>query len=266
MNSTVRYGIAAVAVLAVALLGVNFLTPGGLGGPGPTASPTSEVSPTPDPTVPPTAACVDLNPNETSLAVDRYCVDVGTASPVEVTFDIPNTGWEPYVPASELAALINGYGWGLGFFEIDNVFADVCNTDAGLLDPPVGPTPDDLLAALGEQPAYEITDPEEVTVGGHAGLQVDISASYEGLDCTADDTNWGETRSGYGPYESMNPTPDRPVRLWVGEVDGTRLVMVRPLSPLPSLGEWAAGVRDPNRHAADLLELEAIVESLRFND
>jgi hypothetical protein len=42
--------------------------------------------------------------------------------------------------------------------------------------------------------------------------------------------------------------------------------MVRPLSALPSLGEWAAGVRDPNRHATDLLELEAIVESLRFND
>jgi hypothetical protein len=64
----------------------------------------------------------------------------------------------------------------------------------------------------------------------------------------------------------MVPTPDRPVSVWIGDVDGTRLVITRPLSALPSLDEWASGVRDTNRHAADLLELDSIVESLRFND
>jgi hypothetical protein len=43
-------------------------------------------------------------------------------------------------------------------------------------------------------------------------------------------------------------------------------VIARPLSALPSPAEWDSGVRDLNWHAQDLVELDAIVESLRFND
>jgi hypothetical protein len=194
-----------------------------------------------------------VDPGAEYLPVDRYCVNVGGSSPVEIRFDIPAPGWFPYVPTSDFANLLNGQGWGLSFIEIDNLYADPCQSDDRLLDPPIGPAPDDLLAALGEQPAYEMTDPEEVTVGGYAGLQVDISVSDKDTGCTADGS-WGVAPSGFGTAGSMNPEPGRPVRLWTGDVDGTRLVMVRPLSPLT------------DQRAEDLLELDAIVESLRFND
>jgi hypothetical protein len=266
MNSTVRYGIAAVAVIVVALVGINYLSPGNLGLMGPSAPPTSESSPTPQTTVPPTAQCIALNPDAPSLAVDRYCVDVGDPSPVEITFDIPATGWWPYVPANDQAALINGEAWGLAFVEIDNVYADACHPDAGLLDPPVGPTADDLVAALQEQTRFEVSDEGEATIGGYSGRQIEISAAYDAGDCRELETSWGVTPSGFSTDGSMVPTPDRPVWLWVGDVEGTRLVITHPRSALPSVDEWASGVRDSNRHAADLLELDAIVESLRFND
>lgn len=265
MNSTVRYGIAAVAVLVVALVGINFLSPGNVGSPGSSALPTSEASPTPEPTVPPTAACLDLNPDEPSLAVDRYCVDVGSASLVEITFDIPNTGWSPYVPANDYAALINGEAWGLAFLEIDNVYADPCDPDAGLLEPAIGPTADDLLVALRGQTRFEVSDEAALTIGGYSGRQVEISANYDAGECSEIETSWGVTASGHATDGSLVPTPDRPVWAWVGDVDGTRLVIIHSLSPLPSLDEWAGGTRDANRHAADLLELDAIVDSLRFN-
>jgi hypothetical protein len=265
MNSTVRNGFGAVAVIVIALAGINYLTPGGLGGPGPTASPTSEPSPTPATTVPPAAACVPLNPDVGSLAVGRYCVDVGDRFPVEITFDIPNVGWAPYVPANDHAALINGFAWGLAFMEVDNVYADPCHPEAGLLDPPVGPTVDDLVAALQAQTRFDVSDDREVTIGGYSGRQIEISATDDAADCMGIASTWGITASGHATDGGMVPTPERPVSLWVGDVDGTRLVMDRPLSALPSVDEWAAGTRDPNRHAADLLELDAIVASLRFN-
>jgi hypothetical protein len=265
MNSTVRYGIGALAVIVIALAGINYLAPGGLGGPGATATPTSEPSRTPIPTVNPGVECIPLNP-DASLAVDRYCVDVGDASPVEITFDIPNIGWSPYVPTDDFATLLNGFAWGLTFVEIDNLYADPCHPDAGVLEPRIGPTVDDLVAALREQPRFEVSDQEKVSIGGYTGQQLDVSTTYEEADCRAAESSWGVAPSGFATGGSMVPTPDRPVRFWIGDVDGTRLVITRPLSALPSLDEWASGIRDANRHAQDLLELDSIVESLRFND
>ena len=264
MNSTIRYGIGAVAVIVIALVSINYVAPGGLGGPGPTATPTSEPSPTPQGTVPPTAQCIDLNPDLPSLAVDRYCID--DPFPVEITLDIPNTGWEPYVPTNDLAALLNGNAWALAFMEIGNLHADPCHPDAGMLDPPIGPTVDDLVGALREQSRYAVSADKQVTIGGYTGQEFEVSATYDAADCNEIDASWGVTPSGSATNGSLVPTLDRPVWVWVGDVDGTRLVITHPLSALPSLDEWAAGIRDTDRHATDLQEIDAILESLRFND
>lgn len=263
MNSTVRYGIAAVAVAAIALVGINLLSPGNLGLPGASALPSASASPTPAGTVPPTAKCISLDPEAASLAVDRYCVEA--PFPVEITFDISSTGWVPYVPADDFVALISGESWGLAFIEIGNLYADPCQPDGGLLDPAIGPTVDDLVAGMRALTRYEVSVEEEVTIGGYSGQQVQVSATYDAGECQDAETSWGVTPSGFTTDGSMVPTPDRPIWLWVGDVDGTRLVITHALSPLPSVDEWASGVRDANRHAQDLVELDAIVESLRFN-
>ena len=266
MNSTIRYGIGAVAVIVIALVGINYVAPDGLGGPAQTSQPTVNASPTPTSTLDPNEACVPLDTGAEFLPVGRYCVDVGDASPVKVTFDIPNTGWWPYVPTNDLAALLNDGGdWGLAMFEIENVHADPCHPEAGLLAPPIGSTVDDLVARLRDYAAFEVSNEDEVTIGGYTGQQLELSVTDDPAGC--DDASWGVPPSGHSaPGGQMVPTTDRPVWIWVGDVDGTRLVIARPLSALPSVAEWEDGVRDPNRHVQDLVELDAILESLRFND
>jgi len=267
MNSTVRYGIGAVAVIVIALVSINYVAPDGLGGPAQTSQPTVEASPTPASTLDPNEACVPLDPGAEFLPVGRYCMDVGDASPVKITFDIPNTGWWPWVPngSNDFAALLNGNSWGLSIFEIENVYTDPCHPEAGLLDPPIGSTVDDLVAKFREHAAFEVSNEDEVIIGGYTGQQLELSVTDDAAGC--DDASWGVPPSGRGePGWQMVPTTDRPVRIWVGDVDGTRLVIARPLSALPGPAEWDSGVRDLNWHAQDLVELDAIVESLRFND
>ncbi len=264
MNSTIRYGIGAVAVIVIALAGINYLAPNGLGGPGPTATPTSKPSPTVVPTVNPEAACTPLNPDAESMPIGRYCLDV--PSPLKIGFTVPEIGWTPWIPANDYGAVLNGTAWGIGFLEIDNLYADPCHPEAGLLEPAIGPTADDLVAGLRAQSHYEVTDATGATIGGYSGQQFEISAVDEVADCRDTDSSWGVTPSGFAIDGSLVPTAERPVWLWVGDVDGTRLVIVRPLSALPSVDEWADGVRQPNRHAGDLTEADSIVASLRFNE
>src|SRR4029079_2026799 len=87
--------IAAVAIMVVALVGIN-LTPGSgvVGGPAPSLSPSPSPSPSPTPTPPPTAASSDTSP--IILEIGSTPLEAGTYSlggfPVMVTFDVP-AGW-----------------------------------------------------------------------------------------------------------------------------------------------------------------------------
>ena len=46
----------------------------------------------------------------------------------------------------------------LGFGEIDNIYADPCQPDLGVLDPPPGPAADDLASALRRDPGRHRDD------------------------------------------------------------------------------------------------------------
>ena len=67
-----------------------------------------------------------------------------------ITFEAE--GWEawPYGVTGPEGAGPPG-GRGLGFWLVDEVFVDSCHWNRGFFDPPVGPTVDDLAAALTEQ-------------------------------------------------------------------------------------------------------------------
>ena len=63
-----------------------------------------------------------------------------------------------------------------------NVYPDACATeDRG---PRTGPTADDLLAALRAQQNSDVSEPAEITIGGHPGLRLEVSVP-EGLDVAA---------------------------------------------------------------------------------
>ena len=59
-------------------------------------------------------------------------------------------------------------GIAVGFWSVRNLYADPLNAAGGTLDPPVGPTVDDLAEALASHPGWTATAPTDVTVDGHA--------------------------------------------------------------------------------------------------
>ena len=69
------------------------------------------------------------------------------------------------------------------FDDISNIYADGCHWV--LVDPPVGPTVDDLVAAWADVPELAATAAVDVTIDGYAGKQIEF---------TVPDYNPGECR------------------------------------------------------------------------
>lgn len=145
--------------------------------------------------------------------------------PVEILFDIPDgnaPGWHPGKSSPDAAILLwytpPEISYGLAFWNVDNVYVDPCNAGAGELEPPIGSSVDDLVAALSTLPGFQATAPLDVTVGAFQGKRVDLTALDSGSDCPqpiafsagADltDLSPGETR----PFSILN-------------VDGVRIVV-----------------------------------------
>ena len=105
---------------------------------------------------------------------------------------------------------------------VDNVFIDPCDPTRGLLDPPVGPTVDDLATALGSVTGLEASAPTDITVAGSPGKRVDLTVTE-----TVDPCPDGEKSLLRGTVDAPGPGLGDDYRLWIVDVDGHRLVMVQ---------------------------------------
>ena len=91
---------------------------------------------------------------------------------------------------------------GVLFDDISNIYTDGCQWV--LLDPPVGPTVDDLVAAWANLPDFAATAAVDVTVDGYPGKQIEF---------TVPDYNMGEckelqcTPSGICPASVLRTLP-----------------------------------------------------------
>jgi hypothetical protein len=118
--------------------------------------------------------------------------------------------------------------FGLLFMEVGNTFTDPCQSIA--LDPPVGPTVDDLASVWADQPALNATAPTDITVDGFHGQQVEFTvpdyAVGENEDDCADGGHFmlleGVDTPGDG-YWAQGPNQHH--QLWILDVDGTRVVI-----------------------------------------
>ena len=136
---------------------------------------------------------------------------------VPVTFTLPE-GWTN-----------NGWGvikgdpiYGLIFMNVDNIYTDSC--PSAPLDPPVGPTVDDLAAAWANLPGFHATEPIDVTVDGFAGKQVEFTVpDYDEADCTYGMFRLLREAGGGGNYWAQAPNQHHELRIL--DVDGTRLVI-----------------------------------------
>lgn len=191
-----RYGLAAAVVVAAAVLGSAVLFRGENVGTGdPTASP---------------VAIQPISEAEGSRELEAGTYSV--ALPVQVTFDVPSgwSAWAYTTEASQINIVSDGTPGELSFESVDNVAADPCTGE--MLDPPVGPSVDDLVTALSNLEAFgfDVSPATDITIDGHAGKHLTLTAPFPPAGC--DLTTWRTTTRTNG--------------VGGGEVDDVRIVDV----------------------------------------
>jgi hypothetical protein len=193
-----------------------------------------------------------------SLEPGRYSIDPDgdDTTPLRVTVDVEAEGWEPFIPVVKSA-----FGHtAVTITTVPNVVTDGCR-DHTPLDPPVGPTVDDLATALSQLAPFEVTAaPTDVTVFGYSGKHLalrvppdlpenDAENFHDFPDCVDGELHsWIATNndgSFYG-YEAPGHTEE----FWILDVQGTRLVLIKDASP--------------GTPAQDLAERDAIFDTIRI--
>lgn len=228
----VPISVAAAAIVLAALVGLNVLGNRDIGGPEPSARPTA-------------APQLQAWSGREMPAGDYV---IGGPFPVGLRITVPD-GWQSFGVTDGLASLCNNAcelpdRAGLAFWVVTNTFTDACDI-GGLADPPIGPSVDDLVDALASLPRHEATAPTTEAIGGRAVTYLELTADADLGDCGLD----GFRAWTAGAEVRESPPGDRD-RLWILEVDGTRLMVDIALPPSA----------DPQ----DVADLEAMVESIRF--
>jgi hypothetical protein len=145
--------------------------------------------------------------------------------PVQISFDIPTAevpaGW--FACSSSPVEQGICYEWSpeqfvaVVFQIVENVRTPPCSDqeNAELLDPPVGPSVDDLVTAISDLEGYEATAPEDITVSGFEGKEFTLTVVHH-AGCGA---SWStaDRVTGTGPGE-IN-------LLRVLDVDGERVMI-----------------------------------------
>jgi len=225
MNNTVRLALAAAAAVVVALLGYTYFFADRVGTVGPD-------DPTPTQTASP-----NLVPRaEVALGAGTY--SLGDDFPVGLTFEIP-TGWASCSsgPLEQGICAFSGTeggptgGVGVGFVIVENVVEDPCD-ETSLLDPQVGPSVEELAAAISNLPGFDVTAPEDVTVDGFAAKRLTLTAPRSSA-CEVMST-WAtpDRVNGVGSGEATS--------IYIVDVDGVRIVIGTTHFPETSADELSA--------------------------
>ena len=219
MSNTMRIALATAAVAVAALLGFNYLVAPNIGSPG---LDDSSPAPTPTPIPTPTPAVFAEQPVGNEVAPGSYVIT--DVVPLRITVTVP-AGWDRV----RVPGLVWGEGANLGFWNIDNLYEDPCQTDLGLRDPAVGPTVDDLATAFGTVPGLDATSPTDVTVDGFSGKQTELTAQASWTLCFGGEAALWPING--GPDAKPPPGPDDVERVWILDVNGDRLVISSIVTP-----------------------------------
>jgi hypothetical protein len=167
--------------------------------------------------------------------------------PIVVTFTVPD-GWQ-----SRDIEVIRDPVVSIAFALVGNVYADPC--EHPLKDPPIGPSVDDLAAALSQLPGVDATTPASVTFSGYRGKYLEFSVR-EDIACRSGDFRyWEDPPNAHSPGATPLGPPyfwaeRRQNRIWILDIDSVRYVI--------------DALTSPNATAADLAELQAVIDSIRI--
>ncbi len=242
MNRT--WQLATAAVVGILLIGAGAVWIGGSNGIG---TPVATPSPTPPPLPFPSSGAVDSG---------TYRITIPGVPAVTVTLPAgwTNGGAGGPTKNDSTPLLVSLSPWVVG-----NIYADPCKWGDGALDPPVGPSVDDLANALAKQPLRNGTTPTPVTVDGYSGKYMELSTPAD-LDLATCSKAAGGSASTPGAFvtwvgtagDDYNglATPGSHDRVWILDVDGVRLVL--------DATDYASATSE------DKAELQSIIDSIQI--
>jgi hypothetical protein len=249
MNNTAKLALGAAAVVVVALLGINFLLPGGpsIGAPGSTADPSAA------PTSDPSASPPELPAGGSTLRAGTYVMaPFGEPNDaIRFTVTVPD-GW---VAGRDQTAIVSETGpegpdgTALVLIMVNGLYSDPCHDNAaGEQDVLVGPTVEDLAAALQDQSAYEASAPTAVALGGYTGLRMDLQLPSDIDFATCDEGQfwvWDAAPYALGTGNEWH--------LWILDVEGARVVVL-----VEDFAATPAQDRAAMQEIVDSIEIEVV--------
>ena len=127
----------------------------------------------------------------------------------------------------------------MGFDGVSNIYSD--GWAMTLLDPPVGPTVDDLVTAWANVPELNATEPVDIKVDGYTGKQIEFTVPDDPVDCAFDPCRFGvwygtePQQPAVGPRRlaagTLSVSPNTHFQMLVLDVDGTRLLIAASTNP-----------------------------------
>ena len=185
--------------------------------------------------------------------------DLDPSTPLRVVFEVPAEGWAQWIGAAKPAD--DGHVM-VSITTVTNLVRHGCR-DHSWAEPPVGPSVNDLAAALADLAPFRVTSgPKDTTAYGYRGtyLQLtvpDLPVEGEGDDrrfahcaggtlkswVAAIDTTPGDAFYGYSE-------PGHTEEFWILDIEGTRLMIEANWSPA-----------SPRK---DVAEMRAVLDSIQI--
>ena len=198
----------------------------------------------------PTATPVPRLNGQDPLDAGRYQVNGGVSTGLSV--EVPGSGWSASGDWVVIGPRGNDLpdGMAIRFHTIPNLAANPLSHSAGNLDPPVGPTVDDMVQAIVAHPALTASAPEDITIDGHAGQLVTITIPA--------DAELPIVEGGPAYYFYAEPSgggiwgfaPGQTFDWYIVDVDGERLII--------------DSFHYPGTSEEDLAAQRTVVESVQF--
>ncbi len=186
--------------------------------------------------------------------------DGDPSTPLRVVYEVPFEGWAMWIGAAKFAD--DGHV-GVSITTVTNLVQHGCR-DHSWADPPVGPSVDDLAAALADLAPFRVTSPpRDVTAFGYRGKHLELTVPDLPVEGEGDDRRFtgceeGTLKSWVAFVDAAEEGdafygytgPGYREELWILDVEGTRLMI-------------QAG-RSRGSPSEDLTERRAILDSIRI--
>ncbi len=229
------FAVAGAAAAAAIVLGIGLVAP-------------SVGDPPEAPTVLPSAAPSDVPdlPGTGNLVGGTYRLWV--RAQLSVTLEVPE-GWDSYERWAITIPGASPGSTGLAFWNPVNLYSDPRSASREPMEPPVGPTVDDLAQALATHTGWQAEPPRPINVDGHDGLLVRITIPSEPKITVCE-----EFALWYDVAEHRSQCVREPGALldvYILDVGGERVVF--------------DALYDPGAHPDQVAGLRDAVESVRFD-